>query len=44
MSRVLGQHAGLATIARWLPGLDELPGHTDVSGADILSEARRAVP
>jgi hypothetical protein len=44
VSRVLGQHAGRPTIAQWLRGLDELPRHADVSGADVLSEARRELP
>jgi len=44
VSRVLGQHAGRPTIAQWLHGLDDLPRHPDVSGAEALREARADAP
>jgi len=44
VSRVLGQHAGRPTLAHWLRGLEELPRHRDISGADALHEARADLP
>lgn len=44
VSRVLGQHAGRPTIAQWLRGLDRLPRHPDVSGAEALDDARAKLP
>jgi hypothetical protein len=44
VSRVLGQHAGRPTLAQWLRGLDELPRHPDISGADVLRETRADLP
>lgn len=44
VSRVLGQHTGRPTITQWLHSLDELPRHPEVSGADMLREARTDLP
>lgn len=44
VSRVLGQHAGRPTIAQWLHGLDDLPRHPDVSGAEAVRDARADAP
>lgn len=44
VSRALDQHAGRPTLAQWLCRLDELPRHPDISGADVLREARADMP
>ncbi len=44
VSRVLGRHAGRPTITQWLHGLDDLPRHPNVSGAEALREARADLP
>lgn len=44
ISRVLRQHTGRPTITQWLRSLDELPRHPEVSGADMLAEARTVLP
>lgn len=44
VSRVLDRHAGRPTIAQWLHGLDDLPRHADISGAEAIREARADAP
>ena len=44
VSRVIGQHTDRPTITQWLHGLDDLPRHPDVSGAEAVREARADAP
>lgn len=44
VSRLLGQYTARPTITEWLRGLDDLPRHPEVSGADVLRDARADLP
>lgn len=40
VSRVLVQHAARPSLEEWLRRLDELPRHSDASGAEVVRAAR----
>ena len=44
VQQLLEEATGSPTLADWLQGLDDLPGHVGVSGADAVHEARTELP
>jgi hypothetical protein len=44
VTQVLEQSASTPTLSDWLHGLDDLPRHAGVSGAEAVREARDELP
>lgn len=44
VSRLLEQHADAPTLGDWLGGLEELPRHSEISGAEVIRAIRDEAP
>jgi plasmid stability protein len=44
VTQMLARSTSTPTLSDWLQGLEDLPRHADVSGADAVREARDELP
>lgn len=44
VSRLLQQHADAPSLSDWLSGLDDLPRHREIAGAEVIRAVRDEAP